>query len=95
MGSYADGVIHWARAILRGDKPAALRFHRELDGMTPTDARDHHLDNLRHVLDEVLEGVSEAEAHTLSPSSDPATPTCAGRWGTTRDLVLLTIVSCP
>ena len=95
MESYAEAVILWSRAILRGDRPAALRHRRELDRLTPINSRDHHLDNLRHVLDEVLEGVSEAEAHTLSPSSDPATPTCAGRWGTTRDLVLLTIVSCP
>lgn len=61
MESYAEAVILWSRAILRGDRPAALRHRRELDRLTPIDSRDYHLDNLRHVLDEVMEGLSEAE----------------------------------
>lgn len=95
MESYAEAVILWSRAILRGDRPAALRHRRELDRLTPINSRDHHLDNLRHVLDEVMEGLSEAEGRARAPGSNAATPTSASRWATTRDLLLLTIVNCP
>lgn len=94
MDSYAEAVILWSRALLRGDQPATLRFRRELERRPPVDPRDHHLDNLQHVLDEVLEGLSEAEEHARLPGR-LAADMGASRWATTRDLLLLAIVNCP